>query len=101
MAGPTFSPPRRTRAPGWACLTSASGSKRALGAAVNVASARPPTEAMSSRSRCRSKPVADQGPLKVLIADDEPLAAERLQLLLARSQGAALVGTASDGESAV
>lgn len=41
------------------------------------------------------------GPLKVLIADDEPLAAERLQLLLARSEGAALVGTASDGESAV
>ncbi len=41
------------------------------------------------------------GPLKVLIADDEPLAAERLQLLLARSDGAALVGTASDGESAV
>jgi two-component system response regulator AlgR len=40
-------------------------------------------------------------PLKVLIADDEPLAAERLQLLLARSEGAALVGTASDGESAV
>jgi len=46
-------------------------------------------------------PVADDTPLKVLIADDEPLAAERLQLLLARSQGAALVGTASDGESAV
>jgi two-component system, LytTR family, response regulator AlgR len=39
--------------------------------------------------------------LKVLIADDEPLAAERLQLLLARSEGATLVGTASDGESAV
>jgi two-component system response regulator AlgR len=41
------------------------------------------------------------GPLRVLIADDEPLAAERLQLLLARAQGAQLVGTASDGESAV
>ena len=39
--------------------------------------------------------------LRVLIADDEPLAVERLQLLLARSEGAALVGTASDGESAV
>ena len=39
--------------------------------------------------------------LRVLIADDEPLATERLQLLLARSHGAALVGTASDGESAV
>jgi two-component system, LytTR family, response regulator AlgR len=45
--------------------------------------------------------VAEEAPLKVLIADDEPLAAERLQLLLARSQGATLVGTASDGESAV
>src|SRR5213082_4159148 len=40
-------------------------------------------------------------PLKVLIADDEPLAAERLQLLLARAEGAQLVGTASDGESAI
>jgi len=45
--------------------------------------------------------VTDDRHLKVLIADDEPLAAERLQLLLARSQGAALVGTASDGDSAV
>jgi two-component system response regulator AlgR len=40
-------------------------------------------------------------PLRVLIADDEPLATERLQLLLARSTGAQLVGTASDGESAI
>ncbi|MDP9162871.1 MAG: response regulator, partial [Pseudomonadota bacterium] len=39
--------------------------------------------------------------LKLLIADDEPLAAERLQLLLARCDGIDLVGTASDGESAV
>ena len=45
--------------------------------------------------------MADGGSLKVLVADDEPLAVERLQLLLARSDGAALVGTASDGESAV
>src|SRR5207342_1398681 len=43
----------------------------------------------------------DEPPLKVLIADDEPLAAERLQLLLARSDGVDLVGTASDGEAAV
>lgn len=43
----------------------------------------------------------DGGSLKVLIADDEPLAVERLQLLLARCDGAALVGTASDGDSAV
>ena len=39
--------------------------------------------------------------LKVLIADEEPLAAERLQLLLARNDGIDLVGTASDGEAAV
>src|SRR5579875_730213 len=39
--------------------------------------------------------------LRVLVADDEPLAAERLQLLLARSDGAQLVGTASDGDSAI
>jgi two-component system response regulator AlgR len=45
--------------------------------------------------------MADDKPLRVLIADDEPLAAERLQLLLARSDGASLVGTASDGESAI
>ena len=44
--------------------------------------------------------MADAGDLKVLIADDEPLAAERLQLLLARTEGVDLVGTASDGESA-
>jgi two-component system response regulator AlgR len=44
----------------------------------------------------------DEAPkLKVLIADDEPLAAERLQLLLARCDGIDLVGTASDGEGAV
>ncbi len=44
---------------------------------------------------------ADKPPLKVLIADDEPLAAGRLQLLLARCEGVDLVGTASDGDSAV
>lgn len=41
------------------------------------------------------------GSLRVLVVDDEPLATERLQLLLARADGAALVGTASDGESAI
>ena len=45
--------------------------------------------------------MADADPIRVLIADDEPLAAERLQLLLARANGASLVGTASDGESAI
>ena len=45
--------------------------------------------------------MAESQPLRVLIADDEPLAAERLQLLLARADGAQLVGTASDGDSAI
>src|SRR5689334_21502364 len=45
--------------------------------------------------------MAEADPLRVLIADDEPLAAERLQLLLARADGAQLVGTASDGDSAI
>ena len=39
--------------------------------------------------------------MRVLIADDEPLAAERLQLLLAKCDGIDLVGTATDGESTV
>jgi two-component system response regulator AlgR len=43
----------------------------------------------------------EQPPLKLLIADDEPLAAERLQLMLAKCSGIDLVGTASDGEGAV
>ena len=45
--------------------------------------------------------MTDGESLRVLIADDEPLAAERLQLLLARAEGAQLVGTASDGDSAI
>ena len=43
----------------------------------------------------------DEPHLKVLVVDDEPLATERLQLLLARNGGVDLVGTASDGEGAV
>ena len=45
--------------------------------------------------------MVEDNPLRILIADDEPLAAERLQLLLARADGAQLVGTASDGNSAI
>jgi two-component system response regulator AlgR len=41
------------------------------------------------------------GPLRVLIADDEPLAAERLQLLLAKCDRIDLVGTATDGDSTI
>jgi two-component system response regulator AlgR len=40
-------------------------------------------------------------PLRVLVVDDEPLAVERLQLLLARCEGVAVVGTANDGEAAL
>ena len=40
-------------------------------------------------------------PLRVMVVDDEPLAVERLQLLLARCEGVSLVGTANDGEGAL
>ena len=43
----------------------------------------------------------DPPPLRVMVVDDEPLAIERLQLLLARCQGVNLVGTAPDGEAAL
>lgn len=39
--------------------------------------------------------------LRTMIVDDEPLAVERLQLLCARQSEISLVGTASDGESAL
>jgi len=39
--------------------------------------------------------------LRVMVVDDEPLAVERLQLLLARFEGIAVVGTANDGEAAL
>jgi two-component system response regulator AlgR len=45
--------------------------------------------------------MTDSNELKLLVADDEPLAAERLQMLLARIPDVHLVGTAHDGESAV
>src|SRR4029078_347639 len=45
--------------------------------------------------------MAEPRPLRSLIAEAEPRAAERLQLLLARADGAQLVGTASDGDSAI
>src|SRR3712207_5340275 len=40
-------------------------------------------------------------PLRLMIVDDEPLAVERLQLLLASDPEIALAGTASDGEAAL
>jgi two-component system response regulator AlgR len=40
-------------------------------------------------------------PLRILVADDEPLASERLSLLLARVADVTLVGTAHDGTEAI
>src|SRR3712207_4663462 len=45
--------------------------------------------------------MADASALRILVVDDEPLAVERLQLLLARCPGASVVGTANDGEAAL
>ncbi|MCM8557325.1 LytR/AlgR family response regulator transcription factor [Sphingomicrobium sediminis] len=45
--------------------------------------------------------MADNKPLKILIADDEPLAAERLETLLGRMENVEVAGVASDGDEAV
>ena len=45
--------------------------------------------------------MTDTDALNILIADDEPLAAERLQMLLAKVENVHLVGMAHDGESAI
>ena len=45
--------------------------------------------------------MAEPSPLRIMVVDDEPLAVERLQLLLARVEGASVVGTANDGEAAL
>jgi two-component system response regulator AlgR len=45
--------------------------------------------------------MAEAAPVKVLIVDDEPLAVERLELLLGRIEGVAIAGTAHDGETAL
>ena len=41
------------------------------------------------------------GALRTLIVDDEPLAIERMQVLCAGLSGLQVIGTASDGESAL
>ncbi|WP_373489178.1 LytR/AlgR family response regulator transcription factor [Blastomonas sp.] len=48
-----------------------------------------------------TKAEAGVAQLRTMIVDDEPLAVERLQLLCARLPQISLVGTASDGESAL
>jgi two-component system response regulator AlgR len=45
--------------------------------------------------------MAESAPLRIVVVDDEPLAVERLQLLLARCGGASVVGTANEGEAAL
>ena len=45
--------------------------------------------------------MTDVQPLRILVVDDEPLAVERLQLLLARLEGVSVAGTANDGEAAL
>jgi two-component system response regulator AlgR len=40
-------------------------------------------------------------PIRFLIVDDEPLAVERLEILLGRQSGVDVVGTANDGEAAL
>ncbi|HWH17010.1 MAG TPA: LytTR family DNA-binding domain-containing protein [Allosphingosinicella sp.] len=45
--------------------------------------------------------MAEPLPLNILVVDDEPLAVERMQLLLARCENVLLAGTASDGEAAI
>lgn len=42
---------------------------------------------------------AGNAPLRTLIVDDEPLAVERLQVICARLDGVAVVGTAADGDA--
>ncbi len=48
-----------------------------------------------------SRPATNESRLRTLIADDEPLAVERLQLLCADLPGIELVGTAADGHAAL
>ena len=45
--------------------------------------------------------MSDPTGLRVLVVDDEPLAVERLQLLLARCPNVTVVGTANEGEAAL
>lgn len=40
-------------------------------------------------------------PLRMIVVDDEPLAVERLRMLIARLEGVAVVGAASSGEAAL
>jgi two-component system response regulator AlgR len=45
--------------------------------------------------------MGDPATIRVLVVDDEPLAIDRLRVLLARIEGVLVVGTATDGETAL
>jgi two-component system response regulator AlgR len=45
--------------------------------------------------------MSDAPSLSILVVDDEPLAVERMQLLLARCENVSLAGTASDGAAGI
>jgi two-component system response regulator AlgR len=45
--------------------------------------------------------MTEAAPLRIMVVDDEPLAVERLQLLLARCADVTVVGTANDGEASL
>src|SRR5436189_17533 len=88
------------RVPALASPMCRSGSRHISAAAPMFASVRS-RAAMRFLSPCQWTTMTDDHALKILVADDEPLAAERLQMLLARIEDVHLVGTAHDGESAV
>src|SRR4051794_40157552 len=101
MAEGTSFPPPPTKERASASPMSASASRPAGAATRAAVLDRWPAVGTRYRSQCRWRRMSENKLLKVLIADDEPLATERLQLLLARADGAQLVGAASDGESAI
>src|ERR1043165_8328992 len=94
-------PPTTTARPGSASGPSATGSPPATARAPAASPAPIPTVATPSTSTCLRSTMAEPAPVKVMVVDDEPLAVERLQLLLARCAGVNVVGTANDGEGAL
>src|SRR5687767_9406715 len=101
MTAPPPRPAARTTAPGSESSTSASGSPPATATTPPAITARCPAAASKSPSPCRWNIKMDAEPIRFLVVDDEPLAVERLQLLLARIEGVAIAGTASEGAAAL
>src|SRR5438309_371885 len=98
-AAPVGRPPAPATARESASRMSASGSPPASAPPASARPSRSPAAAGGSPWRCRSRSMAD--PLRLLVVDDEPLAVERLQLLLARIADVQVAGTASDGAAAL